>query len=357
MSDRSTTEAGLAQDLTSAFSQAASRVNTLLATAACDPLSGEGRNVVSIKGPNGKQFVLAYGTADVRRNADPLMFDSRTTECFCGLSAVHPTQKLSSASGVVFLERRAKAHQYSMMCGPEPVEEHFSDMLELASRLEADNMTTFNLHGSGASGPQHFHTQIVSLRTNNTGISQPNTLSVLLENIQAREEPFMNHGGIVAREIIFPMWGCKIEFDSQYSPREIGKVLYATIHRGLRFASQMFLSYNLYVRWGAVPGAVTILFRESLKECPFQLDEVQDLLSQTDVSVGRRARVSPNRRWRWGYYECLGGFPARDSSFADTSCGKFDYSFWESVLENASVSTQYRRPIMEELACRVRQTV
>lgn len=357
MRNSSTTEERLAQDPKSAFSQAASRVNGLLATAGSDPLSGEGRNVVSIKGPSGKQFVLAYGTADDRRNADPLMFHSRTTECFCGFSAVHPTQKLSSASGVAFLERRAKAHQFSLMCGPEPVEEHFSDMLELSSRLEADNMTTFNLHGSGASGPQHFHTQIVSLRNNNTGIPQPNTLRVLLGNLQAKEEPFMNHGGIVAREIIFPLWGCKIEFDSQYSPREIGKVLYATIHRGLRFASQMFLSYNLYVRWGAVPGAVTILFRESRKECPFQLDEVQELLSQTDVSVGRRACISPNRRWRWGYYECLGGFPARDSSFADTSRGKFDYSFWESVLKIVSVSPQYRQPIMDELASRFRQAV
>ena len=94
---------------------------------------------------------------------------------------------------------------------------------------------------------------------------------------------------------------------------------------------------------------MTVIFRESRKQCPFELEEVWDLVRPLVATAADTRYQSPNRRWRWGFLECLGGLPARDNTFGDASPQQFDGTFWDRVFRFISVAPEYREPVRKQL--------
>lgn len=238
-----------------------------------------------------------------RRDVDPLTMNA--PQCFCDWSTwgEEPSMRISENSLVGCLSRRSKAHLFSSSCGPEPGEEHFADMLELASRLGSANLCTMNLPGSGASGPQHFHTQIVR---------ECKTLSSLLDNIRpVAGSSVQVTDKLRVTEVMGVIWGVRLEFAGSVSARDVGLYSYRLIHHGLRYGSQLHLSYNPYVRWKKTSHQVDVLLRPVRVESPFSLPDVVSGLQRLLGYDAGLAVASGNAFWRFGWLEAIGGLPAR----------------------------------------------
>jgi hypothetical protein len=292
--------------------------------------------------------------SDTRRREDPLTF--RSAPCFfCGPKGASSWNEyqLNLASNILVRNKIQIGLQYPKQCGPEPTVEAFVEMLQLAFEVRPHSiLTVVNLYGSGASVPQHFHTQLVPLYCRQDESRKQRDIASLLENIRlGTQMESLNHDKIHIQEIVAPMWGCEIRFDStDYGPHKIGQMLYKAIH-GTRYHSQLRLSYNVYIHSGD-PSVVTIFFREVYKECPFQRREVLDLIAGiADTKAIERMHTSDNTQWRWGWLECIGGLPARDSYFADTNV--FDAKFWKSVYDFMTLDEKYRRPVWRQVKTRL----
>lgn len=303
--------------------------------------------------PNKAELILMYGERDTRRSMDPLEFVHEATWCYCKLENSPSSQiyQISTASNLLVDNNRHKAIQYSNICGPEPTADHFSDMLQLAYKLEpSEIITVVNLHGSGASIPQHFHTQIWPLSFLHNTQGKQNSIALLLNNIRLdlSRSTSLHDQYIHIKEVTFPVWGLQIEFaQDTYTPEKIGRMLYEAIHYKVRYESQLHLSYNLYIK-STQPNVVTVLFREVGKERPFQTPEIYDLITEiTNLETAARIRSSDNARWRWGWLECIGGLPARDDSFACTDI--FDSEFWEGVYDFMTLDKKYRCAIWHQV--------
>ena len=283
---------------------------------------------------------------DARRSADSLKFES--APCFfCGPKGLPSWDeyRLNPASNILVRNEVQIGLQYPEQCGPEPTVEAFVEMLQLAFAVRPHSMlTVVNLYGSGASIPQHFHTQLVPLCCRQGESGRQRDIALLLENMRlGTQTDSLNDDKIRIREIVAPMWGCEIRFDgTDYGPHKVGQMLYNAVQE-TRYHSQLRLSYNLYIH-SVDPSVVTILFREVYKECPFQRHEALGLIAGiSDAETAERVRASDNARWRWGWLECIGGLPARDGSFADTNA--FDAKFWKGVYDFMTLDEKYRCPV------------
>lgn len=341
----------------------ARKIGALLATVSEDPIFPTGTECQELEGPPGVRFFLSHpteGQGDYRRNADPLMLTKQSAQCMCHFSGRYEPFQTNDESAFFFMPPNSKAIHFSVECGPEPqgnkfggqaefsllagpLHGHLSDLVEFSSLLPCDHLAVVNLPGSGASIPQHFHSQIFPLRLGN----KPNSLAQLFENLRIAEEPYLSQQGVDFHLISGPVWGCQLRFSDAYSPRQIGAWLHSVVHRDLRYASQLFFTYNLYLRWASEPRTVAIVFRESRTQSPFQLAEVRDLVLTRDPRAASAFATSPNRQWRWGFLECLGGFPTRDRLLAVPSV--FDFPFWQKLHEIVSVPRPYRERIIDQL--------
>lgn len=296
--------------------------------------------------------------SDTRRRKDPLTFKS--APCFfCGPTGTSSWDEYqpSRTSNILVLNEAQIGLQYPKQCGPEPTVDAFVEMLQLAFAVRPHSiLTVVNLYGSGASIPQHFHTQLVPLCCRQGESGKQRDIAFLLENMRlGTQTDSLNGDRIRIREIVAPMWGCQIRFDdTDYGPDKIGQMIYRAVHE-TRYRSQLRLSYNLYIR-SSDPSVVTILFREVYKECPFQRHEVLGLVAGiSDAETAERVRASDNAQWRWGWLECIGGLPARDSSFADTNA--FDAEFWKGVYDLVALDKRYRRPVWLQVKTRLTESL
>jgi hypothetical protein len=321
-----------------------------LDTAAEDPFTAKKETppVVWPASRPGAAFHLTYNRPEAARVKHPLSFSEETRRCFCGWPAAEGRgtlgQHIDPNKPQVFLAGRG--------CGPEPNAAHYAALIEFAARLECPNLLVVNLPGSGASVPHHFHAQVWPLVYRNNGKREENALARLMENVEVAPAPFRacRMGGgreVLVSEANFPLWGWHFEF-SGMAPGEIGEWLYRVVHCGIRYKSQMRLSYNLFARWNEEPNRVTVLWREKQSECPFMLDEVQALVHQIDPSACEQLRESLNRIWRWGWLEAIGGLSARDDLFF-TRAEKFDGAFWEQVFGLITLPSGHREAVCEQL--------
>ncbi len=286
---------------------------------------------------------------DSRRSCNPLELTPKTTKCFCDFIKFQSfdVKSLSSSSNVFINSEKTKACMASKLCGPEPTVEHFIDLYRLASALaNSPIIIAINLHGSGASVPQHFHTQICP---------KGESLTRLLANFRCSQKSiFPDQACLEVKEIVQPMWGIEIKFGKGYLPENIGGLLFKAIH-SLRYRSQLKLSYNLYVD-SQKPDLVRIIFRESRKECPFGIYEGFSMLTKRTNKVTARQIVNlDSARWRWGWAECIGELPARDDIFADAN--ELDSEFWKEVYEFMSLDKTYRASIRNNVINILREGV
>ena len=207
-------------------------------------------------------------------------------------------------------------------------------------------MVTGNLHGSGASVPQHFHARFLPF-------------SPLLENLtqnikQGRKQLNDPNDVISAVEIVSPFWGLKMSFRDDVAPHDRGIYFYSVVHK-IRSQSQLKLSYNYYID-ATNPQEVIVLFREATKESPFITNEVVNFVRQAynnprnnTVHLPPEAEINRtiNKRWRWGWLESLGALPSRDRTFEDIDT--FDQEFWHSVFDYMSLDSKYRKSIWNAL--------
>lgn len=275
--------------------------------------------------------IIVKPVFDSRRSSDPLLFDSKTRWCFCQASTSLQDRKLSTSS---LLIPKGKGILYALECGPEPKEEHFIDMCQVArSFVGIETVLVINLPGSGASLPQHFHIQIWP---------KGKSWDIWLTNFKPIEHRLMVSNSIEIREFMLPMWGLEIKFPEAISAFQMGKVLYKTTQQ-LRLHSQLKLTYNLYID-SKEPNVVKIIFRESWKECPFDTAEVHAIISQiTNELTATRIANSDNAKWRWGWSECVGGLPARDNSFVDSE--RFGTDFWKKIFQFMTLDYKYQKPV------------
>jgi len=324
----------------------ASAVGDLLGKVVSDPFRPPDRMVHERKCGAGT-LLLSDGPADRRRSQDPMQFDNEKVECFCSLSASVRTLPFSPDSFIALIESASKALQFSRECTPEPAAAHYADAFELASSIEVPSLTVVNLRGSGASSPEHFHTQILPLRFGVGVDTRPTTYVALLANLDIGSQHLWPHEGIEVTTIEKPVWGFRVRFDKRYTPRACGLVVHQAVHRGLRYCSQLQLSYNLYLRWADEPRSAMILMRTAAMESPFATSPVLDCIERAVPGMRREISSSDNARWRWGWLECIGGVPARDSSFSQHDA--FDGPFWEEVYRLVSVPPHYQPAIESQL--------
>jgi hypothetical protein len=293
-------------------------------------------------------LAIPYKT-DVRRNADPLMLEEN--KCyFCNPTTNNACiYEFSRFSNMLVRATKNKALQYAKNCGPEPMLEHFIDMLEFAFLVRSHPLIiVVNLPGSGASAPHHFHTQIFPSVININGTIQNNSISTLFENLRLSSETLSSpQVGVKIKEITAPMWGLQIIFDDNiFSPTQIAFSIYSAIHQ-TRYLSQLYLSYNLYIR-SEEPGVVSVIFREARKERPFATPALLDRISDTIGSENaEKLNQSNNSQWRWGWMECIGGLPARNSLFNKRKI--YNSQFWQAIYNLMAVNEKYREGIRHQV--------
>jgi hypothetical protein len=322
--------------------------------------------------------VMSYGPPDLRRNANPLDLKPNTRWAFADEPQStnwkinvrspkrrrHYYQAFTNASGICLETHKGKALQYARRRGPEPSLKHFVDLLEIASVLDERALTIVNLPGSGASVPHNFHTQIVPLRYWQASETRPDTVRTQLRNIQTLDTSPRKVNKIRVTMVTLPVFGLTLDF-SDYSskPERIAKKLFAAVHEAVRYDSQLFLSYNLYIQSGGGDSPsplgddpfgehpdwrrVTVLFRESRLERICETEEMFDLVRKRAGRAKAEAiRCSDNRHWRWGWWEMIGGLWVRDDSFDDD---RFDKEFWRSVYDILTVKDHHRFRILKRV--------
>lgn len=276
---------------------------------------------------------------DSRRNADPMLLQPETAHSFNEFrrksKAVFP---FSDHSFLIYREsKRDKVLLSSEACDPEPKEAHFADIFRLLKQLDDKGLIVMvNLAGSGASLPQHFHAQIYP---------KQDSLQRLWNNFMI-DQGKLESKEYTIRQITGPLWGLELTLNSKIKPKNAGVQLF-NITQNLRLQSQLQLSYNIYID-SACPHVIRILYRESWKERPFFLREVQKITKKYSSSRKARAiRASANSHWRWGWLECIGGMPARDDSFKNRA--RFGPAFWKEIMEFMSLPLEYRDAILGNL--------
>ncbi|MCA9179637.1 MAG: hypothetical protein KDB14_34515 [Planctomycetales bacterium] len=313
----------------------ATAIDQILDSATADPIEN-GQKTLEINGDDPFQFVVAWGEEHSRRELEPELLNPKSRECFCDWAkwAGEEALNVSDHTQAGVLRRRSKAHLFSASCGPEPCSENFADMLALAELLTSSHLCTLNLPGSGASGPQHFHTQIMPLSLRDAGKQVPNQIHRLLDNIKAKPNGMTLDSGVVICELDSPVWGVRLEFPKTMSASQIGKKLFSSVHQGIRYGSQLRLSYNVYVRWNVRPRVVDVTIRSSAHECPF-------------LGIDTKAAIE-NVRWRWGWLECIGGLPARSAAFADSSV--YDHHFWQRVYSRMTLTNDIKQSVLNRIS-------
>lgn len=305
------------------------QIDQILNQQAEDVMHLLGRTTIDID--NKGKIILSWGSPDKRRNADPVEFGDISRKCFCQEESIY----YSDASILCLYPKSGKALMCSAGCGPEPCRHHFRDMLKISSSLKENALTIINLPGSGASVPQHFHTQILSTRFRKGNKPVKNFPIKLFENIVTAD--FNKNAGsvIFLSEVKHPIWGFVLDF-SKFSggAESIADFIYEVIHEGIRYQSQLFISYNIYIespQWRKI----TILFRESRME---RVCSTQEMFQLVEAAVNTEKALSiaqsDNRFWRWGWLEILGGLPARDNSFDNKA---FDMTFWNKVYRRLNI--------------------
>lgn len=312
-------------------------ISSHLRSCQADYLYRENFDTLELKGKS--PFYCRYGQKDLRRDLDPSNLSNESTWCFCKLE--DENFLFSPSTRICLLNDRA--HLYSCKCGPEPTNDHFRSMAELMFKVDGNFLNVVNLNNSGASVPQHFHTQIYPL--NHFGEKQ-NSIQILWNNVGIKLGKHEKENEIEIVEIKYPVWGIRFRFPVNFTPIQIGDFLYQCVHCGIRYQSQLSLTYNLY--WESSNAQeVTVLFRQSSRERMFQLDEVHELLLQFTTRSEMNRIVRSNRFWRWAWLEIIGGFPARDNSFKNTKI--FNWYFWYELLKIASIDSDLQEQLFRKI--------
>lgn len=319
-----------------------------------DYLERQGNKVARILAKEGdQQAILSYGSSDPRRNAHPLEFTRESSFCFCHWKAEQPTEWFAATEASQIFIRPDRGHQYATDCGPEPTLQHYRDMMKLAHHLKTPNLTVVNLANSGASVPQHFHTQIFPVRLRKQRKTGPNSLATLWKNIRCSAEIHQVLHGVTIREVLSPVWGISLEFDHSISPEKRGEILFRAVHQALRYRSQLALTYNVFLHHES-RHVVTVLIREPKYERIFELDEIRILLEQiAGHDEARKIVASNNRMWRWAWLECIGGLPARDNSFEKVEL--FGWPFWSRIWKRISLQEPLRESVLKQVCASLSQ--
>lgn len=289
----------------------------------------------NLKFKNGNIDIILKPVPDSGRSSDPLEFGSKTTWCFCQDDTSSKNRKLLSS---FMLKNKGKGILYSMKCGPEPQEEHFIDLCLLAQSFKGvEAILTVNLPGSGASLPQHYHTQIWPKR---------DSWRNWLNNFKSFENKFTSIDFIEVKEFRRPIWGLEIKFPKDSTAFQIGKRLFQ-ITQQIRLDAQLKLAYNLYID-SKKPNVIKVIYRESWKESPFNTPEVHKIiLESTDEETADKITSSDNAKWRWGWSECIGGLPARDDSFFNDE--RFNVEFWKKIFQFMTFDSKYQKPLLQRV--------
>lgn len=308
-----------------------------------------------------RKLVVCHGPPDQRRNADPPEFGEKSRWCYCDAERTYDWNldslsrdknhycDITDHSGICLYVKHKpeKVNQFSITCGPEPSLEHFVDMMYIARGLDERALTVVNLCGSGASIPQHFHTQILSLTYSQEGDEQEDSVAAQLKSIERSDEESILSDKTVIKQVQRPIWGLEIDYAGfSDNPEEVARHLYTAVHKAVRYRSQLRLSYNLYIRskhWQRI----TVLFRESRMENVFATREMYELVRmRVGEKQAQAIRDSDNRHWRWGYWEMIGGLMARDHSFVGI---EFDRTFWGEVYDRLSLKEKHRSLILTQI--------
>jgi len=325
--------------------------------------SMEGRTNIRIDPQH--EFTLSYGPPDHRRNANHVELDDCSRWCFCDgprlanwsadfdESDTTRYVNYNESSAFCLRPKLGRALQYSIRCGPEPSPETFRDMLEIASVLDDRALTVVNLPGSGASVPAHFHTQIHAMKYQSDDRLEDDSIARMWRSISHSGDSLTLRNNIVIDTVDRPVWGVTIDFSNYLRDHEeisriskVSRLLFESVHRAVRYRSQLSLAYNLYIhsqKWNRI----TVLFRESRLERVCATPEMFGLIERR---VGRdkaeKIGRSDNQHWRWGWWEMIGGLFARDDSFAQDG---FDIQFWLDVYDILTIPRKYRGRIFYEL--------
>lgn len=267
---------------------------------------------------------------DSLRIGNPLELNANTSHCFCDFVKSSSTRitiyELNDSFNVFAFGNQPKLVLATKECGPEPKPEHFEMILRVTRALTRYKfLNVCNIWGSGASIPQHWHSQFVLMRE---------SLETLYANIKCNNS-LSPHPAV--KEIYQPVWGIQIDFQDR-DPSEVAQILYEAVQI-LRLRAQLKLSYNLYIE-SSQPNLVSIVFRETWNECPFQTAEVLAMIARiVDKETSEKIAKSDNQFWKWAWLELIGGLPARDESFND---GKFSHQFWSKLYRFIELQERYR---------------
>lgn len=303
---------------------------------------------------NGRvKAVLTYGNSPQdKRIIDPLEFKS-VTGTIDLISNTENTPFLESAALRVFLKQaQHRVTLFAKICNPEPAVENLTDILGIMQALKLLSplqlMVAASLTGAGASAPHHFHSHLMPLVYGCYGESgKPVRIGELFKaNINSGSDVIWSDNGIELKEITGPIWGLQIRFaEEEYTIQQMSKILHMAIHRGVRYRSQLRLSYNLYIRT-TNPNVVTVLFRKAQDECPFRKPEIIELLRNKAGAKIVEQICKHNSLWRWGWTECIGWLNPIDNSFPSS---EFGYDFWQGVYHHLTIDQILRTSILQQV--------
>jgi len=270
----------------------------------------------------------------------PLEFSERTTGNYEHWR--DESHQLSTATLVAIRETWQNVLIFHSVESPEPSAQTLADIACLGHSLRLQSqpcVIAFSLHGSGASKPQHFHAHVREHYHYGTteGRVSASFVELLQRNVRVGA-PVLCDEAVAVHEIQAAVWGLRFDFSSgKLDAQTQGHLVYQSVQRELRYASQLRLSYNLY--WDVQHSHVFVLFRRAEIEAPFAVEENAQLVRLASPDAAEAALAS-NVGWRWGWTELIGLLQPKSPAFGSPD---FDHGFWCRVGESASLDACVRR--------------
>lgn len=259
--------------------------------------------------------------------------------CFCN-SQRKRIYRLSETFSAIL--RQHKAIVFTIQCISKPHQTFFMELFELLNKinflLRKKNkffIMGMNLKGSGASTPKHLHVQLIP-------VFLAGNLTILLNNIERNkkiycqnemrrsEEDIQNPiASLIIYKYEFPSYGLQLEYNIDYTQKEIGKFFYNTLTTCLEKKSD--LSYNIFI-FSQFLNRVNLVFRKTKNECPLRTPHVKKKFLK---KINNKYIFHLYKNWHFGWLEMLGCFfPPNNTD----NISFFDHSFLKFLLKQTSVN-------------------